>query len=60
MSNNVSLNHSIEDTFKILIDEVQDYARQWVKHEKEDVHTILEWIKAVRSLIKIYKSELRI
>jgi hypothetical protein len=39
--------------FKILMDSVEDYARQWAKREKEDVDTLSEWIKAVRSLIQI-------
>ena len=39
--------------FKILIDAVEDYARQWANREKEDVDTLSEWIKAVRSLIQI-------
>ena len=35
------------------MDSVEDYARQWAKREKEDVDTLSEWIKAVRSLIQI-------
>jgi hypothetical protein len=30
-----------------------DYARQWVKREKEDLETLSEWVKSVRSLIQI-------
>ena len=43
----------MEIKFKILMDSVEDYARQWAKREKEDVDTLSEWIKAVRSLIQI-------
>ena len=39
--------------FKILMDSVEDYARQWAKREKEDVDTLSEWVKTVRSLIQI-------
>jgi hypothetical protein len=39
--------------FKILMDSVEDYARQWAKHEKEDLDTLTEWVKSVRSLIQI-------
>ena len=35
------------------MDSVEDYARQWAKREKEDVDTLSEWVKAVRSLIQI-------
>ena len=39
--------------FKILMDSVEDYARQWEKREKEDLDTLSEWVKSVRSLIQI-------
>ena len=39
--------------FKILMDSVADYARQWAKREKENVETLSEWLKSVRSLIQI-------
>jgi hypothetical protein len=39
--------------FKIFIDSVEDYARQWEKREKEDLDTLSEWVKSVRSLIQI-------
>ena len=39
--------------FKILMDSVEDYARQWAKREKEDLDTLSEWVKNVRSLIQI-------
>ena len=39
--------------FKILMDSVEDYARQWANREKEDVDTLSEWVKSVRSLIQI-------
>jgi hypothetical protein len=38
--------------FKILMDSVEDYARQWAKRE-EDLYTLSEWVKNVRSLIQI-------
>ena len=39
--------------FKILMDYVEDYARQWAKREKENLDTLSEWMKCVRSLIQI-------
>jgi hypothetical protein len=39
--------------FKILMNSVKDYARQWAKHEKENLDTLSEWVKSVRSLIQI-------
>jgi hypothetical protein len=39
--------------FKILIDSVEDYARLWTRREKEDLDTLSEWVKSVRSLIQI-------
>ena len=45
--------------FKILMDSVEDYARQWTKRKKEDVDTLSEWIKAVRSLIQIRIKKLK-
>ena len=35
------------------MDFVEDYARQWGKGEKEDLDTLSEWVKSVRSLILI-------
>jgi hypothetical protein len=35
------------------MDSVEDYARQWEKREKEDLDTLSEWVKSVRSLIHI-------
>jgi hypothetical protein len=32
---------------------VEDYARQWAKRDKEDLDTLYEWVKSVRSLIHI-------
>jgi len=37
--------------FKILMDFVEDYARQWPKREKKNLDTLSEWIKSVKSLI---------
>jgi hypothetical protein len=34
--------------FKILMNSVEDYARQWAKRE-EDLYTLSEWVKNVRS-----------
>jgi hypothetical protein len=34
------------------LDSVEDYARQWEKCEKEDIDTLCEWVKSVRSLIQ--------
>jgi hypothetical protein len=39
--------------FKMLMDSVEDYARQWAKREKEYIDTLSEWVKSVRSLIQI-------
>ena len=35
------------------MDSVEDYARQWIKRAKEDLDTLSEWMKSVRSLIQI-------
>jgi hypothetical protein len=32
---------------------MEDYTRKLIKREKEEVDTLLEWVKAVRSLIQI-------
>ena len=32
---------------------VEDYARKWAKPENEDLDTLSEWVKRVRSLIQI-------
>ena len=39
--------------FEILMDSVEDYARQWAKREKENLDTLFEWMKSVVSLIQI-------
>jgi DNA/RNA endonuclease G (NUC1) len=39
--------------FKILMDSVEDYARQWAKREKENLVILSELVKSVRSLIQI-------
>jgi hypothetical protein len=39
--------------FKILMNSVENYARQWAKREKEGLDTLSEWVKSVRSLIRI-------
>ena len=45
--------------FKLLMDAVEDYARKWTKREKEQLDTLSEWVKSVRSLIQIRISKLR-
>jgi len=30
------------------MDSVEDYVRQWIKREKEEVDTLSEWVKAIR------------
>ena len=35
------------------MDSVEDYAKQWAKCEKEDLDTLSDWMKSVRSLIQI-------
>jgi hypothetical protein len=35
------------------MDSVENYARQWTKREKEDLETLSEWMRSVRSLIQI-------
>ena len=37
--------------FKLLMDSVEDYARRWAAKEKEQVDTLSEWVKAIRSKI---------
>jgi hypothetical protein len=44
---------SWKHSFEILMDSFADYARQWAKREKEDLDTLSEWVKSVRSLIQI-------
>ena len=41
------------------MDAVEDYARKWTKREKEQLDTLSEWVKSVRSLIQIRISKLR-
>ncbi|XP_061178497.1 uncharacterized protein LOC133187152 isoform X2 [Saccostrea echinata] len=31
-----------------IVDSVEDYARRWARHEKEDLDTLSEWIKCIR------------
>jgi hypothetical protein len=40
-SNPKSIN--LKHNFKILMDSVEDYARQWAKRKKEDLNTLSEW-----------------
>ena len=42
-----------KNNFKILMDSVEDYAKQWAKPEKVDLDTLSEWVKSVGSLIQI-------
>ena len=37
--------------FKLFMDAVKDYARQWAKREKEQLESLSEWIQSIRSLI---------
>jgi 4-alpha-glucanotransferase len=46
--------------FKILIDSVEDYARLWTRREKEELYTLSEWVKSVRSLIQIIIKKLNL
>ena len=39
--------------FKLIMDSVEDYARQLAKCEKEDIYTLSDWVKSVRSLKQI-------
>jgi len=39
--------------FKLIMDSVEDYARQLAKCENEDIYTLSDWVKSVRSLIQI-------
>ena len=34
------------------MDSVEDYVRQWEKRENEDLDTLSEWVKSVRSLMQ--------
>jgi hypothetical protein len=36
-----------KNNFKILMDSVEDYDRQWAKPEKVDLDTLSEWVKSV-------------
>ena len=36
-----------------LMDCVEDYARKWANPEHEDLDTLSEWVKRVRSLMQI-------
>ena len=42
-----------KQNFKLLMDSVEDYARQWAKRENIGVDTLSEWVKNVRSLVQI-------
>ena len=33
------------------MDALDNYARKWIKREHEDIDSLIEWIKAVGSLI---------
>ena len=48
-----------KQNFKLLMDSVEDYAKNWAKREKVEVDTLSEWVKAVRSLIQIRVSKLK-
>ena len=38
--------------FKIIMDSVEEYARGWAKREEEDLDSLSEWIKQIRSLVR--------
>ena len=42
-----------KQNFKLLMDSVEDYARQWARREKVEVDIFSELVKIVRSLIQI-------
>ena len=48
-----------KQNFKLLMDSVEDYAKDWAKREKVEVDTLSEWVKSVRSLIQIRVSKLK-
>ena len=41
------------------MDSVENYARKWIKREKEEVDSLSKWAKAVRSLIQIQIGKIR-
>ena len=45
----INWNHN----FKIIMDAVEEYARSWIKREPnvDNINTLSEWIKAIRSLV---------
>ena len=44
---------NMKQDFKLLMESVEDNARQWEKREKVEVDTLFEWVKTVRSLKKV-------
>ena len=34
---------------KVLMDAVEDYTRKWIKREQEDIDSLSDWVKAVKS-----------
>jgi hypothetical protein len=42
--------------FKLLMNPVEYYVRQWAKREKEDIDTLVKYVKSVRSLIQIRRN----
>ena len=34
------------------MDSVEDYARQWARHEEVEPDTLSEWVESIRSLIR--------
>ena len=38
--------------FISIMNSVEDYARRWVKYEKEELDTLSEWIKSIRRILK--------
>ena len=42
-----------------IMDSVENYARRWAGYEKEDIDTLSEWIKCIRSMLKSRIKRLR-
>ena len=50
--NIVSLNPWTEN-FKILVNSVKDYARQWKTREKEELDILFDWVQSMNPTIQI-------
>jgi hypothetical protein len=47
-----SLSFKWQQNFISIKDSVEDYARRWAKSEKEELDSLSEWIKSIRSILK--------